>query len=422
MNLRHPLRSLQTGLLEAAAGSMPQGHGQAQRHAEARPRGDGLVVCYAGDTLPAFSHESITHACVAERLAAIKGFEFGGAFDPSARYERPLYLVPSHTLSTRAALQFGLRGEDDLFGGVVAFPFIATKTITHKLLNDESLAPEGWTSSFPNRVEPVVLPGISAFTLRDAIGAGLCMLEQGPARLKLADGIGGTGQWVVRDAGELEARLQLLDADGLLRHGLVIELNLHDVKTLSVGQVKVGGMVASYFGSQHETENNHGHMVYGGSEITVVQGGMDALLELDLEQPVRVAVEQARVYDKAADECFAGSFMSRRNYDIAQGTDGKGTWRSGVLEQSWRVGGASGAELAALEAFKADPSVRMVRASTTELYGDDVVVPDGAIIYFQGIDERVGALTKFSQVEQPGHCAGLPLDPAALASAAALDT
>ena len=44
-------------------------------------------------------------------------------------------------------------------------------------------------------------------------------------------------------------------------------------------------------------------------------------------------------------------FASRRNYDVVAGLDARGQRRCGVLEQSWRVGGASPAELVALAAF-----------------------------------------------------------------------
>ena len=72
---------------------------------------------------------------------------------------------------------------------------------------------------------------------------------------------------------------------------------------------------------------------------------------------MRQAIEYARIFDTAAAIFFPGCFASRRNYDIAQGRDGNGRERFGVLEQSWRVGGASSAEIAALEAFRADPGL-----------------------------------------------------------------
>jgi hypothetical protein len=72
-----------------------------------------------------------------------------------------------------------------------------------------------------------------------------------------------------------------------------------------------------------------------------------------------------------------------------------------VLEQSWRIGGASGAEVAALEAFRADPGLRAVRASTVEIYGE-AEPPPNATVYFQGVDERDGPMTKYARTE-PHH-------------------
>jgi hypothetical protein len=70
-----------------------------------------------------------------------------------------------------------------------------------------------------------------------------------------------------------------------------------------------------------------------------------------------------------------------------------------VLEQSWRLGGASGAEIGALEAFQGDPSLQSVRAVSREIYGEGARPPAGAAVYFHGIDPRVGALTKFTVVD-----------------------
>jgi hypothetical protein len=151
------------------------------------------------------------------------------------------------------------------------------------------------------------------------------------------------------------------------------------------------------------TKNNRGAEVYGGSDLTVVRGGFDRLLALPLSEEVALAIDQARTYDAAASECFEGLYASRRNYDVAQGLDGAGSWVSGVLEQSWRLGGASGAEIGALEAFRADPSLRIVRAMTREVYGEAPELPTGAVVYYSGVDASVGALTKYAVTEPHGH-------------------
>jgi hypothetical protein len=116
---------------------------------------------------------------------------------------------------------------------------------------------------------------------------------------------------------------------------------------------------------------------------------------------IRLAIAQARAYDDAATRCLDGYFASRRNYDVAQGVDAAGHRRSGVLEQSWRLGGASGAEICALEAFRADPSLRTVRAISREVYGKAPVLPPNAAVYFSGNAPHFELLTKYAWTELP---------------------
>jgi hypothetical protein len=127
-----------------------------------------------------------------------------------------------------------------------------------------------------------------------------------------------------------------------------------------------------------------------------VPGGFDRLLKLDLPEAVHTAVVQAFRYDTAAEACFPGIILSRRNYDVAQGVGSDGRRRSGVLEQSWRLGGASGAEVAALEIFQADPNVKAVHAACLEVYEAGHEPPPDATVYFQGHDPKVGPLTKYT--------------------------
>ena len=95
-------------------------------------------------------------------------------------------------------------------------------------------------------------------------------------------------------------------------------------------------------------------------------------------------------------------FASRCNYDVAEGCDASGRQYIGVLEQSWRIGGASGAEVAALQALKDDPTLQTVCASTTEVHGPGVAVPEGAILYFSGVDDHLGPITKYAELHRHG--------------------
>ncbi len=95
-------------------------------------------------------------------------------------------------------------------------------------------------------------------------------------------------------------------------------------------------------------------------------------------------------------EAYPTLFASRRNYDVAFGRNGRGAQRIGVLEQSWRPGGASGAEIAAFEAYARDPDLASVTCATMEVYGDLAAAPAHATLYYDGIDPVAGPLTKYA--------------------------
>jgi hypothetical protein len=356
----------------------------------------GAVVTYAAARSQA-EHERATHAAIAERLAALHAFRFAGEYDTSAHYDGPLYFVPSDTLLAADAHALGIRTESDLFGGVVPFAYVATKAIVHPLVALDAACPAGWLHVFPQRVRDFVLPGLSAFSPLDVRRAALELLEQGPVRVKPGVGIGGRDQHVIRDEGELEPVLAALDPAELERYGAAIEIDLVDATTYSIGRVFAAGTELAYCGTQGMTTDNSGMGAFGGSDLVVTRGGFDALSRLALPPPLRLAVAQARAVDAATRE-FRGFLASRRNYDAVRGRDRDGRWRCGVLEQSWRIGGASGAEVAAFEAFRADPGLSIVRARCTEAYGV-IDAPPGAIVHYSGVDPVVGALVKYSVVE-----------------------
>lgn len=357
------------------------------------------VVVYAVDACAhAEIHARAARTEIAKKLADFKGCAFAGEYDPSAGYAGPVYFVPSDTLLGHTARALGIGSEQDLFGGVVPYDFVATKAITHPLIEANAAAPPGWSHEYGSRVHDAVLSGFSTFAHEDARRAGARLLEHGPARTKPARATAGREQTVVSGISELDAVLSAIPATDMSGYGLVIEENLTEITTYSVGQVRVAELVATYFGTQRLTTDNRGERVYGGSDLVVVRGDFEALLELGLPDEAQLAVSQARIYDATAFELFPGLFVSRRNYDVARGLDSRGRQRSGVLEQSWRVGGASGAEIAALEAFRAEPTLDAIRASTFEAYGESEP-PPGATVYFRGTDEGIGPIAKYAIVE-----------------------
>ncbi|HEY1139262.1 MAG TPA: DUF3182 family protein, partial [Lysobacter sp.] len=102
--------------------------------------------------------------------------------------------------------------------------------------------------------------------------------------------------------------------------------------------------------------------------------------------------------DAEVSRAYPQLFASRRNYDVALGVDPSGMPRTGVLEQSWRVGGATPAEILALEAMHRDPQLRRVNASTHEVH-ELIDPPPGAQVYFRGDDPKAGPMTKYAMLD-----------------------
>ncbi|MEI2416445.1 DUF3182 family protein [Orrella sp. JC864] len=346
-------------------------------------------------------HERATQQHWAGMLAGLLAGA-GPAGPPGAA--RPRYLVPCETLVGAAlARQLGIQDLHDLFGGLVPHAFVATKAVSHALVGPRARAPAGWSHALGPALADVVLRGYTAFDRDEARQAGRQLLAHGALRLKPADGVGGRGQVVIESAQALEQALQACD-ERACQAGLVLEENLQEVTTYSVGIVHVGGQTAAYVGTQSLTPDNRGEQVYGGSLLRVAHGGFDRLRELDLAPQERRAIELAMRYDAQALACYPDIVASRRNYDVALGRDAQGRVRMGVLEQSWRAGGASVAELAALRAFRDDPGLRWVLAGTQERYGEDPeALPDGFVIVYEGLDPTVGRLRKSGGVIEHGY-------------------
>lgn len=82
------------------------------------------------------AHELEAHLEMARRLAALKGLSFGGVVTEGEAVAGE-YFVPIDTLvGAEACRALGIFGEEDLFGGVVPYGFVATKAITHPLVSD----------------------------------------------------------------------------------------------------------------------------------------------------------------------------------------------------------------------------------------------------------------------------------------------
>src|SRR2546430_13791526 len=89
------------------------------------------------------THEGIPLVAVADAIARLKHYRFAGRWDELHRHSGRVFFVADETLLAPEARQLGIESADDLLGGVVPFPFVRTKVITHSLVGDNAERPEG---------------------------------------------------------------------------------------------------------------------------------------------------------------------------------------------------------------------------------------------------------------------------------------
>ncbi|WP_254557516.1 DUF3182 family protein, partial [Salmonella enterica] len=82
------------------------------------------------------------------------------------------------------ARKLGIQTESQIYGGVVPFPFVGSKVITHPAYGYDPAIPAGWRAELGSALAPHVLAGWSAFTLDAVRAAALDMLEHTAIRLK----------------------------------------------------------------------------------------------------------------------------------------------------------------------------------------------------------------------------------------------
>ena len=342
-------------------------------------------------------HQTVMLDADAKVIAHVLGYEYGGRHQAAKDYTAPVFFVPDDTLLVDEASSLGIRGPSDFYGGIVPHPFVKTKAITHGLVEENAERAPGWSPTFAERVSEIVLPGYTVFSAGDARTAAKRMLRRGGIRVKKPLGASGKGQSLVTTLQELDALLETYASEEMATYGLVLEENLRQVRTLSVGHIAIDGFTVAYCGVQRITKDNEGRSVYGGSDLVCVRGGWDALDALAVEPDARAGVAEAKLYDQAMSE-YPGFMASRRNYDIGQGIDSEGRPRSGVFESSWRIGGASPAELLALTEFAQDPSAQVIEAAHVADFGKHREAPAGAVVHFEGDDPQAGPLIRYTMV------------------------
>ena len=329
------------------------------------------VVPFVDDARGHAPHELASVQAAATRLSALLG-------RPSTGGPHTRYWLPIRTLLQQEADRLGIVDEAGFWGGVVPHAFVGTKLVSHPAWPG-ARPPDGWRD-VPG-VQAHTLPGWSVFSRDDAVSACADLLADGPVRAKSPYARGGNGQTVIASLEQARERFASPSAAGI-EHGLVVERDLVESATYGVGMARVGAHVIAYHGTQRSVRDHRGERVYGGSRLTVFRGTLAQLCEALPAGGAREAVAAAMGYDRAVRSAYP-VLASRCNYDVIVGHARDGRRHCGVLEQSWRFGGASMAEVLAMERFAREPGRSWMVAETVERY-DQQPPPADAVLLWPG--------------------------------------
>src|SRR5262245_65009506 len=111
-----------------------------------------VVVYFSRFGKPLQWHHKVVLDLVAKAIAKIKGYEFGGHYDPEYHYSGSLFFVPDDTLLLDEAAHLGIRSSNDLYGGVVPHLFAKTTAITPGLIARLAARTTGWYADLADRM------------------------------------------------------------------------------------------------------------------------------------------------------------------------------------------------------------------------------------------------------------------------------
>jgi hypothetical protein len=322
---------------------------------------------------------------IGERMASLLGGKVCSIEDS----ENDRYFLPHAALTKSASEPMGIRTEDDLFGGVVEVASHRDKAILHPRVPGYEQNCIWHSSKFADLVSGAVLPGFSVFSTADAHKAlrrlqaeGYTVRGKDPTR----DGSG--GQWAIKDEAHLSSIMASLPQKQILDHGFVLESNLETLETLSIGQIYFNGKFYSYYGNQESTTSPKGNQTYGGTTLTMMRGPFEDLARFIDDPHLSRAVEQAKTVYRAYS--VYDPLISRANFDVVQGQTSNHEFLSGVVDQSLRIGGATPAEIMAIEALQRDPSIEQVTAEVKIRWNPEhpLSLSNGEVVFFDHARKR----------------------------------
>lgn len=311
-----------------------------------------------------------------------------------ANVREDAYIVPAITVDGKMAESLGIRSTADFYGTYVDCRSFVGKSILHPSVSSQT--PTFYSDDFAKSVIGLVLPGFTGFTKHD-ISQGYSQFpkDTGALRLKLPNESDGNGQYVIQNNYHLAELLLSYDERFIQEHGLVLETNVYEGKTISLGFAIIGGNTFSFVARQkndivRETSGERNR--YKGAHVVMVKGDLSVLQQTPLFTTQEQGAIQAARSFYAAYQLF-GPVASRLSFDVLTGYDRRGNRLRGVTDITGRLGGTCPALMVALDKFRINPTLQAVASEVTLNYTPEQTIAEeeGAKLYLDHKALRITA-------------------------------
>ncbi len=302
---------------------------------------------------------------VAKYIADYLGVPYSG--EMLGGVEGNVYYVPPVTQERKSLIADVIKSEEDFYGLIVDDFNHVGKSILHKSVS--SKVPGFYSFEFAKSVEDLVVPGVTVFSKENTEYGYTTVKGVGDfdIRLKLSDRSDGHGQFLLKNIEEVRNVFESLEDKYVNDKGLVLEANVKEAKTISIGFTVLGSDTFSFLAIQkNDIAPEDGRDRYMGANVRVVRGGMNNLKKIAENPDEQKAIEVVGQFYKKY-KSF-NPIASRLSFDFLYGLDNKGNTLSGVTDITGRLGGTCPALVLAATEFKQNPYLSTVKSEVSLNY------------------------------------------------------
>lgn len=304
---------------------------------------------------------------VAEYLADYFGVAYLSADAGGGPKGENVYYVPPVTQARDNANKSYIEHVDDFYGLLVENIGHVHKAILHTTTSQS--VPSFYSHHFACSVSELVVPGLTVFTKEEALFAHKIMQNRAgkEVRLKYPDKSDGRDQFSIVNREHLAGILGSVDEREVVEKGLVLETNVRDVETVSVGYCVLGDQTYSFIALQkNDIAPEDGRDRYVGALVRVVKGNVSSLRSVAKNSKEEKAIEACVKFD--AQYSYFEPVASRISYDYLHGYDDKGNLMSGVTDITGRLGGTCPALVMSVMEYKENPRLKVVQSEVSLNY------------------------------------------------------